>query len=112
MKLRCVLVVLLAGVAVFGQSLLYNNGGTTTAGALSSVGARATRSGSVAVAVIDTTKTLTFSSAMADTNYEVFFQPNSSVAVALWVSAKTLTNCVLNLSLGVNATISYAVISN
>lgn len=97
---------------VFAESILNVNNGTTSTATLASFGMKQARSGSIALSIGELTKTVTFSTAMADANYEVFFQPQSNVSVVLWASSKTMTNCTLNLSLGISAIVSYAAIAN
>lgn len=65
------------------------------------------RVGSVMVTVLDTAVSVTFSAPLPDSDYEVFFQPKSSVNVITFASALRVDGFTMNLSVGVNATFSY-----
>lgn len=65
------------------------------------------RVGSIAVTILDLSIAVTFSSPLPDSDYEVFLQPQSNVAVERFASNKQTDGFTLNLSVGVNATFSY-----
>ncbi len=69
------------------------------------------RVGSVAVTILDIAVNVTFSSAM-NNDYQVFLQPQSNITVSLFPSTKRPEGFTLNLSAGVNATISYIAIED
>lgn len=79
-------------------------------GAISSaadVHGKAIRVGTVTVTALDLTKAVTFSSAMPNSSYEVFFSPKANLAVTLYPSSHATSGFTLNLSIGVVGTISY-----
>lgn len=73
-------------------------------------GAAQARVGSVAVALLEFTKQVTFNAPFEDANYEVFLQANSGVAASFWASAKTVNGFTLNVSVSLAATFSYIAI--
>ncbi len=69
--------------------------------------AKAIRAGSVALTSGQTSKAVAFAQAMPSAGYEVVLQPRSGLSVSLWPSALTANGFTINVSLGVNATVSY-----
>ena len=65
----------------------------TAAGTLTAY--RPYQTGSVAVAITDTAKTVALGSSMGNTNYTVYFEPVSGVLASFGISAKTPTSFVL-----------------
>jgi hypothetical protein len=86
-------------------------GSTGTTGAAGAAGASAvaTRAGSVAIATLDVSKTVTFSSAMPSANYQVMLSPNG-LAGAFVVSSKATSGFTLTISGAATGTLGYAVV--
>jgi hypothetical protein len=70
-----------------------------------------TRTGSVVLLITDTSKAITFASAMPSTNYSVHFECSISTASALGATSKTTTGFTL-LSTGVAMTVKYKAIED
>jgi hypothetical protein len=70
----------------------------------------AVRAGSISVALLELTKAVTFSSAMPNTNYVIFLQPQSNLGVAIWPTNKTVNGFTLNIAASVSGTISWVAI--
>lgn len=68
------------------------------------------RTGSVAVTALETTKAVTFSSAMPTASYTVFFERGGAVASVLNPSSKTTAGFTMNVSVGLVETINYVAI--
>lgn len=73
---------------------------------------RAVRSGDIDVTMLETSKTVTFSSPLPSDRYAVVFSPQANLTTILWASDKTKDDFTLNLSVGVDGTISYIAAEN
>lgn len=71
------------------------------------VSAKQTRAGSVTLALTDTTKAVTFSSAMPSASYELALQPKSSITALYWATNQTSAGFTLNTNLGAAVTVAY-----
>lgn len=80
--------------------------------ALRASAGKQTRSGSVAVALVDSTKEVTFSEAMPSANYTVLFERGGVTATVLTVSSKTVSGFTINLSVAVNETVKWLAVED
>jgi hypothetical protein len=70
------------------------------------------RAGSVSLGVLNLSKDITFSSAMPNANYHVFFQPAGNLPVVMWATNKTDDGFTLNVSTGISGSVSYCAIED
>ena len=76
------------------------------------IASKAVRTGVVTVTALETTKAITFGAAMPSANYRVFTNPEASLTVVLWPSAKGTGGFTLNLSIGVAGDIAWMAIED
>lgn len=115
----CMALAALAGYSLYPQTPAQSvgqQGATGAAGAMGATGATgaaganapATRAGSVSL-VAATSATITFVTPMPSTAYEVVLTPESTLIAAsgLWITNKTVNDCVVNSVAALTATIAY-----
>lgn len=71
-----------------------------------------TKVGSFSVTILETSKVITFATAMPDANYQVYLQPLGVVSASFYPSNLTPDGFTVNLSAGVNASFAYLAVKS
>lgn len=69
------------------------------------------RTGTIALSILELTKAVTFSTPMSTSSYNVHFGFRANLTPVLWTSSETANGFTLNLSSGIDSTITYTAVA-